>query len=125
MKSLLFRHFIYVKLRPRTRALPVADTARAQSVPWSADDAAVRGKETAGYHKRTAGDVCKNLLFPCKYAQKSQKNAKFFCPTLDISVSGSPIIQDGKLIGAVTHVLVNDPTTGYGIFIHNMLDAAG
>ena len=40
-------------------------------------------------------------------------------------MSGSPIIQDGKLIGAVTHVLVNDPTRGYGIFIENMLDAAG
>lgn len=40
-------------------------------------------------------------------------------------MSGSPIIQDGKLVGAVTHVLVNDPTTGYGIFIDNMLDAAG
>ena len=39
-------------------------------------------------------------------------------------MSGSPIIQDGKLIGAVTHVLVDDPTTGYGIFIENMLDAA-
>ena len=39
-------------------------------------------------------------------------------------MSGSPIIQTGKLIGAVTHVLVNDPTTGYGIFIENMLDAA-
>ena len=39
-------------------------------------------------------------------------------------MSGSPIIQDGKLIGAVTHVLVNDPTTGYGIFIENMLEAA-
>ncbi len=39
-------------------------------------------------------------------------------------MSGSPIIQNGKLIGAVTHVLVNDPTTGYGIFIENMLDAA-
>lgn len=39
-------------------------------------------------------------------------------------MSGSPIIQDGHLIGAVTHVLVNDPTTGYGIFIENMLDAA-
>jgi stage IV sporulation protein B len=39
-------------------------------------------------------------------------------------MSGSTIIQDGKLIGAVTHVLVNDPTTGYGIFIDNMLDAA-
>ena len=39
-------------------------------------------------------------------------------------MSGSPIIQDGKLVGAVTHVLVNDPTMGYGIFIENMLDAA-
>ncbi len=39
-------------------------------------------------------------------------------------MSGSPIIQDGKFVGAVTHVLVNDPTTGYGIFIENMLDAA-
>ena len=38
-------------------------------------------------------------------------------------MSGSPIIQDGKLVGAVTHVLVNDPTRGYGIFIENMLEA--
>ena len=34
-------------------------------------------------------------------------------------------VQDGKLIGAVTHVLVNQPDTGYGIFIENMLAAAG
>jgi len=39
-------------------------------------------------------------------------------------VSGSPIIQNGKPVGAVTHVLINDPTTGYGIFIENMLSAA-
>ena len=39
-------------------------------------------------------------------------------------MSGSPIIQDGKLIGAVTHVMVADPTEGYGIFIENMLNAA-
>ncbi len=39
-------------------------------------------------------------------------------------MSGSPIIQNGKLIGAVTHVLVNDPTRGYGIFIENMINAA-
>ncbi len=37
-------------------------------------------------------------------------------------MSGSPIIQDDKLIGAVTHVLVNDPTRGYGIFVENMLE---
>lgn len=39
-------------------------------------------------------------------------------------MSGSPIVQNGRLVGAVTHVLVNDPTTGYGIYIGNMLDAA-
>jgi len=39
-------------------------------------------------------------------------------------VSGSPIIQNDKLIGAVTHVFVNDPTRGYGIFIENMLAEA-
>ena len=39
-------------------------------------------------------------------------------------MSGSPIIQNGKLVGAVTHVMINDPTTGYGIFIENMLKAA-
>lgn len=36
-------------------------------------------------------------------------------------MSGSPVIQDGKLVGAVTHVLINDPTKGYGIFIETML----
>ena len=39
-------------------------------------------------------------------------------------MSGSPILQDGKLIGAVTHVLLNDPTRGYGLSIDTMLDAA-
>lgn len=36
-------------------------------------------------------------------------------------MSGSPIIQDGKLVGAVTHVFVNDPARGYGIFVENMM----
>lgn len=39
-------------------------------------------------------------------------------------MSGSPIIQNGKIVGAVTHVFVNDPTRGYGIFIENMLAEA-
>ena len=38
--------------------------------------------------------------------------------------SGSPIVQNGRFVGAVTHVLVNDPTMGYGIFLKTMLDAA-
>ena len=37
-------------------------------------------------------------------------------------MSGSPVIQNGKIVGAVTHVFINDPTKGYGIFIENMLD---
>jgi stage IV sporulation protein B len=40
-------------------------------------------------------------------------------------MSGSPIIQNGKLVGAVTHVFVNDPTSGYGTFIEWMLQDAG
>ena len=37
-------------------------------------------------------------------------------------MSGSPIIQDGKIVGAVTHVLVRDSEKGYGIFIEDMLE---
>ena len=40
-------------------------------------------------------------------------------------MSGSPIIQNGKLVGAVTHVFVNDPTSGYGVHIEWMLNEAG
>ena len=39
-------------------------------------------------------------------------------------MSGSPLIQNGHLVGAVTHVLVNDPTCGYAIFAENMLETA-
>ena len=39
-------------------------------------------------------------------------------------MSGSPIVQSGRLVGAVTHVFVNDPTSGYGIFIEDMLNEA-
>ncbi len=39
-------------------------------------------------------------------------------------MSGSPILKDGKLVGAITHVLVDDPTRGYGIFAENMLETA-
>ena len=39
-------------------------------------------------------------------------------------MSGSPIIQNGKLVGAVTHVFVNDTSKGYAIFAENMLETA-
>lgn len=47
-----------------------------------------------------------------------------YCGGIVQGMSGSPIVQDGKLIGAVTHVFINDPTRGYGISIANMLSAA-
>ena len=37
-------------------------------------------------------------------------------------MSGSPIVQNGKIIGAVTHVIIDNPLTGYGIFITTMLE---
>lgn len=40
-------------------------------------------------------------------------------------MSGSPVIQNGRLAGAVTHVMINNPTRGYGIFIENMLNSSG
>ena len=40
-------------------------------------------------------------------------------------MSGSPILQNGKLVGAVTHVFINSPQKGYGIYIGNMLDVMG
>ncbi|NPV28554.1 MAG: SpoIVB peptidase [Firmicutes bacterium] len=40
-------------------------------------------------------------------------------------MSGSPLIQNGRLIGAVTHVFINDPTRGYGVLIESMLEEAG
>ena len=43
---------------------------------------------------------------------------------IDALVSGSPIIQNGKLVGAVRHVFVNDPARGYAIFDENMLKSA-
>ena len=78
-------------------------------------------------------------LFSCSI---KKKNAAYLSPTKNLIVtvtdkellnltggivqgmSGSPIIQNGKLIGAVTHVLVDDPTKGYGIFAENMLETA-
>ena len=68
----------------------------------------------------TAQDTGRNLLL-----KVTDKDLLAATGGIVQGMSGSPIIQDGKLVGAVTHVLVNDPTRGYGIFIENMLDAAG
>jgi hypothetical protein len=49
--------------------------------------------------------------------RNNKKTHKFCCLFLTTLVSGSPIFQSGKLVGAVTHVMVANPTEGYGIFI--------
>ena len=54
---------------------------------------------------------------------KDTENSPFEASSV-LVVKASPLIQNGKLIGAVTHVFVNDPTRGYGIFIENMLAEA-
>lgn len=64
------------------------------------------------------------LLFECNnidYAYLIRTVVRAFSLLATI-VSGSPIIQNGRIVGAVTHVLVNGPTRGYGIFLENMLE---
>ena len=84
----------------------------------------VRGKEVCQY------DVQILALYP---NEKNDRNLLIKVTDPDLlsqtggivqGMSGSPILQNGKLIGAVTHVLIDEPTQGYGIFIENMLDAA-
>ncbi len=68
---------------------------------------------------RQSGQTQRNLILRITDEELLQKTGGIVQ-----GMSGSPIIQDGKIVGAVTHVFVNDPTSGYGIFIENMLEAA-
>lgn len=61
----------------------------------------------------------KNILF-----EITDKNLLNKTNGIVQGMSGSPIIQNDKIIGAVTHVVVDNPTKGYGIFITNMLEEA-
>ncbi len=87
----------------------------------------------------TTVDGCEPKLYECKlehvYRNDSSKIKNMVIRVTDKEMlektggivqgmSGSPIIQNGKLVGAVTHVLVDDPTKGYGIFAENMLETA-
>ncbi|MBQ8541206.1 MAG: SpoIVB peptidase [Clostridia bacterium] len=82
------------------------------------------GKEIADYEIEIT-KVSKNGKNPSKGLVIKVTDERLIDITGGIvqGMSGSPILQDGKLIGAVTHVLVNDPTKGYGIFIENMIEA--
>ena len=63
---------------------------------------------------------CRKYYQPKKKLKKQKKCWSY----IDTLLSGSPLLQNGKLIGAVTHVLVDDPTKGYAIFAENMLETA-
>ena len=88
-------------------------------------------QNAVGLHARPATFfIQKANTYKCSiWVEKDERkvNAKSLLGVLSLGIvqgmSGSPIIQDGKLVGAVTHVLINDPTMGYGIFIENMLTA--
>lgn len=69
--------------------------------------------ERIDYNKDTA---CKNMVIKITDEELLEKTGGIVQ-----GMSGSPIIQNGKLAGAVTHVFVNDPDKGYGIFAENML----
>jgi len=69
--------------------------------------------------KLTAGQKIKNITFNIVDQPLLEKTGGIVQ-----GMSGSPIIQDDKIIGAVTHVVLDDPTKGYGIFIRNMLEEA-
>ena len=68
------------------------------------------------------------LIFKLKWAFWGENRLKIAqkscCIYLYTLVSGAPILQNGKLVGAVTYVLIDDSTTGYGIFAENMLETA-
>lgn len=90
-------------------------------------------KEGYAYIYSTVGDKIEKYDVEIQSINKnSSENKNFIIKVTDKKLlektggivqgmSGSPIIQDGRIIGAVTHVLINDPTRGYGIFIENML----
>lgn len=67
----------------------------------------------------TAADPNRNLLVRVTDPELLQKTGGIVQ-----GMSGSPILQNGRLVGAVTHVLVNDPAHGYGIFARTMLNRA-
>ena len=71
-------------------------------------------------HVSTNGDGARNLM-----VQVTDPDLLEATGGIVQGMSGSPILQNGRIVGAVTHVLVNDPTRGYGIFIENMLEAVG
>ncbi len=104
------------------KALPVADSSEIKTGPATILSN-VTGTDVEEYKVEVtriytgAEAIGRSLMI-------SVKDQRLIAETGGIvqGMSGSPIIQNGKIVGAVTHVLINDPTRGYGISIENMLD---
>lgn len=109
--------------------------AQAEEIPVALENEVQEGK--AQIYTTVEGDTPKyyDVEIVKKYSsnQESEKNmiVKITDPDLIAitggivqGMSGTPLIQNGKLIGAITHVFVNDPTQGYGIFAENMIVTA-
>lgn len=106
-----------------------------QAVPVASPSEVTTGDATI--LSNIAGDQVKeySIKIVTIYSQNSQEQRNMMIEITDPELlqqtggivqgmSGSPILQNGKLVGAVTHVLVNDPKRGYGIFLQNMMDKA-
>ena len=104
-------------------SLPVADRAEMHTGKAFILSEVTEG-EKARYEIEITGitdapDAAKSISFRVKDKALLEKTGGVVR-----GMSGSPIVQDGRLIGAVTHVLISDPTEGYGIYIGDMLKAA-
>ncbi len=106
--SLYHEPYVAVRLPFRVAEFGAAIHGRSLCQGWSC--------QCKEYHSKRQAQ----LLCECAFVAGTEA-VKICCPFLDALVSGSPIIQNGKFIGAVTHVLVQDSRKGYGIF-ENMLE---
>lgn len=134
---------LFINDKPIATAERVCDAGLYGTFQKSYDFSRLRTVESAPVSEAKIGKACIystiDGLFPQEYqisvvkVDANQKDNKNFVIKITDErlieetggivqgMSGSPIIQNGKLIGAVTHVFLNDPTRGYGIAIENML----
>ena len=100
--------------------LPIADAQEGTCEIWSNVEGEAVGHYTAEITKLygEGGENDRSMVIHVTDPKLIEKTGGIVQ-----GMSGSPVIQDGKLVGAVTHVLVNDPTRGYAVEIEKMLEA--
>lgn len=103
-------------------ALPVASRDEIVEGPASVL-CSVSGSSVASYSVEISSIRPDSLSSKCFSVKVTDPSLLSLSGGIVQGMSGSPLIQNGKIIGAITHVLVNDPSSGYGIFIENMLSS--